>query len=132
MIQKQYCGTGRRKTSVAQVRLVPGQGNLTINKQDAKKYLGGRISTLELIIKEPLVITANTDKFDVLVNVNGGGISGQADAIRHGIARALVEFDEGLKIALRQGGYMTRDPREHERKKYGLYGRRRRFQYSKR
>lgn len=132
MIQKQYCGTGRRKTSVARVRLVPGQGNLTINKRDAKEYLGGRVSTLELIIKEPLVITANTDKFDVLVNVNGGGIAGQADAIRHGIARALVEFDEGLKIVLRQGGYMTRDPREHERKKYGLYGRRRRFQYSKR
>lgn len=127
-----YYGTGRRKSSVARVRLVPGQGQMLINQKDVKNYFGGRAVTLELFIREPLTATSTTEKFDVIALVDGGGISGQSGAIRHGIARALVDFDEGLRATLRQGGYLTRDPREHERKKYGLYGRRRRFQYSKR
>jgi small subunit ribosomal protein S9 len=128
----QYYGTGRRKRAVARVWLVPGTGKIVVNKQQLKEYFGGRVLTFEPIIRQPLIATSTIDKYDVLANVQGGGVSGQAEAIRHGIARALVAANAELRPILKKAGFLTRDPRMHERKKYGLYGRRRRFQYSKR
>ncbi|MCH5333896.1 MAG: 30S ribosomal protein S9, partial [Agathobacter sp.] len=118
-----YYGTGRRKSSVARVYLVPGTGKITINKRDIDEYLG--LETLKLIVRQPLVATENTDKFDVKVNVKGGGYSGQAGAIRHGIARALLQVDSDYRPVLKSAGFLTRDPRMKERKKYGLKAARR-------
>ena len=130
MANAKFYGTGRRKKSIARVYLVPGTGNITINKRDIDEYLG--LETLKLIVRQPLVATETTDKFDVLVNVRGGGTTGQAGAIRHGITRALMEYDETLRPALRAAGFVTRDARRVERKKVGLHKARRRPQYSKR
>ncbi|MCD7708291.1 MAG: 30S ribosomal protein S9 [Clostridiales bacterium] len=125
-----YYGTGRRKSSVARVYLMPGTGKITINKRDIDEYLN--LETLKVIVRQPLVATNNVDKFDVKVNVKGGGYSGQAGAIRHGIARALLEVDPAYRPALKAEGYLTRDPRMKERKKYGLKAARRAPQFSKR
>ena len=125
-----YYGTGRRKTSVARVRLVPGDGKVIINGRDMKEYFG--LGTLELIVRQPLVLTEMEDKYDVLANVAGGGASGQAGAIRHGISRALLELDVELRPALKKAGFLTRDPREKERRKYGLKKARKASQVSKR
>ena len=130
MANSKYYGTGRRKSSVARVYLVPGTGKITINKRDIDEYLG--LETLKLIVRQPLVATENTEKFDVLVNVKGGGYSGQAGAIRHGIARALVQADADFRPTLKVAGFLTRDPRMKERKKYGLKADRRAPQFSKR
>ena len=130
MAQVSYYGTGRRKSSVARVRLVPGDGKVTINGRDMQDYLG--LKTLELIVRQPLVLTEMNDKYDVIVNVKGGGTSGQAGAIRHGITRALMELDAGLRPALKKAGFVTRDPREKERRKYGLKKARKASQFSKR
>ena len=118
MAKVQYMGTGRWKKSVARVRLVPGNGNVVVNKRDIENYFG--LETLRVIVNQPLVLTGAKEKFDVLVNVHGGGFTGQAGAIRHGIARALVKSDEALKSELKKAGFLTRDPRMKERKKYGL------------
>ena len=127
----QYYGAGRRKESVARVRLVPGNGAITINKRDIDDYFG--LETLKAILRQPLELTGTIGKFDVLVNVKGGGFTGQAGAIRHGIARALLEVDaETFRPALKAAGYLTRDPRMKERKKYGLKAARRAPQFSKR
>ena len=125
-----YLGTGRRKSSVARVRLVPGTGKITINKRDIDDYFG--LETLKAIVRQPLVLTNLEGKFDVICNVYGGGVSGQAGAIRHGITRALISFDAELKTALKRAGFVTRDPRMKERKKYGLKAARRAPQFSKR
>ena len=125
-----YYGTGRRKTSVARVRLVPGDGKVIINGRDMKEYFG--LGTLELIFLQPLVLTEMGDKYDVLAKVAGGGASGQAGAIRHGISRALLELDGELRPALKKAGFLTRDPREKERRKYGLKKARKASQFSKR
>lgn len=125
-----YWATGRRKESVARVRLVPGEGKITVNGQDVKEYFGR--DTLEMLIRQPFQVLENGAKFNVIARVEGGGKSGQAGALRHGIARALVKWDQGLKTALSQGGFLTRDPRMKERKKYGQKGARAHFQYSKR
>ena len=125
-----YYGTGRRKSSVARVYLVPGTGKITINKRDIDEYLG--LETLKVVVRQPLVLTNNVDKFDVIVNVCGGGYTGQAGAIRHGISRALLEVDEEYRPALKSAGFLTRDPRMKERKKYGLKAARRAPQFSKR
>ena len=130
MATTKYYGTGRRKSSVARVYLVPGTGKITINKRDIDEYLG--LETLKVIVRQPLVATENVDKFDVLVNVKGGGYSGQAGAIRHGIARALVQVDADFRATLKSAGFLTRDPRMKERKKYGLKAARRAPQFSKR
>ena len=126
----QYLGTGRRKKSVARVRLVPGTGVITINKRDIEDYFG--YETLKMIVRDPLKLTGNLDKFDVLVNVYGGGFTGQAGAIRHGISRALLNVDPELRGTLKKAGFLTRDPRMKERKKYGLKAARRAPQFSKR
>ena len=123
-------GTGRRKSSVARVYLVPGTGKITINKRDVDEYFG--LDTLKVIVRQPLVATETTDKFDVLVNVKGGGYTGQAGAIRHGISRALLTVDEDYRPVLKKAGFLTRDPRMKERKKYGLKAARRAPQFSKR
>ena len=125
-----YYGTGRRKSSVARVYLVPGTGKITINKRDIDEYLG--LETLKVVVRQPLVATETADKFDVLVNVRGGGYSGQAGAIRHGIARALLQVDAEYRPTLKAAGFLTRDPRMKERKKYGLKAARRAPQFSKR
>ena len=125
-----YLGTGRRKSSVARVRLVPGKGNIIINNRDIDDYFG--LETLKLIVRQPLNLTATAGQFDVLVNVFGGGVSGQAGAIRHGITRALINFNAELKSDLKKAGFVTRDPRMKERKKYGLKAARRAPQFSKR
>ena len=130
MANSKYYGTGRRKSSVARVYLVPGTGKVTINKRDIDEYLG--LETLKVIVRQPLVATENVDKFDVLVNVKGGGYSGQAGAIRHGIARALLQVDADFRPVLKSAGFLTRDPRMKERKKYGLKAARRAPQFSKR
>ena len=130
MAKVQYMGTGRRKKSVARVRLVPGSGKVVVNKRDIENYFG--LETLRVIVNQPLVLTGTKDKFDVLVNVHGGGFTGQAGAIRHGITRALVKADENLKPELKKAGFVTRDPRMKERKKYGLKKARRAPQFSKR
>ena len=123
-----YYGTGRRKTSVARVRLVPGEGNVIINNRELKDYFG--LKTLELIIKQPLNLTETIGKYDVLAKVEGGGPSGQAGAIRHGIARALLKVDIEYRPALKKAGFLTRDPREKERRKYGLKKARKASQFS--
>ena len=125
-----YYGTGRRKSSVARVYLVPGTGKITINKRDIDEYLG--LETLKVVVRQPLVATDTLDKYDVLVNVKGGGYTGQAGAMRHGIARALLEASADYRPALKRAGFLTRDAREKERKKYGLKGARRAPQFSKR
>ena len=125
-----YYGTGRRKSSIARVYLVPGNGNVTINKRSIDEYFG--LETLKVIVRQPLTATDTADKFDVLVNVKGGGYTGQAGAIRHGIARALLEADADFRPVLKKAGFLTRDPRMKERKKYGLKAARRAPQFSKR
>lgn len=127
----QYWGTGRRKKAIARVRLIPGgEGAITINKCDIAEYFPQ--DTMKLIVRQPLVLTATTDKYDVFVNVTGGGYTGQAGAIRHGIARALIVAEPELRGALKKEGYLTRDPRAKERKKYGLKKARKAPQFSKR
>ena len=123
-------GTGRRKKSIARVYLTPGTGNITINKRSIDEYFG--LETLKVIVRQPLVATDNVDKFDVKVTVRGGGTTGQAGAIRHGIARALLTVDNDFRPVLKKAGFLTRDPRMKERKKYGLKGARRAPQFSKR
>ena len=130
MAKARYYGTGRRKSSIARVYLVPGTGKVTINKKDMDQYFG--LDTLKLIVKQPLELTETADKFDVLVNVHGGGFTGQAGAIRHGISRALLQADGDYRPALKKAGFLTRDPRMKERKKYGLKAARRAPQFSKR
>ena len=130
MSSVKYYGTGRRKKSIARVYLVPGTGNITINKRDIDNYLG--LETLKVIVRQPLVVTNTVDKFDVIVNVHGGGFTGQAGAIRHGIARALLKADNDYRPVLKKAGYLTRDPRMKERKKYGRKAARRAPQFSKR
>ena len=125
-----FYGTGRRKKSVARVRIVPGTGVITVNKKDIDEYFG--LETLKLIINQPFEATGTAGKFDIIANVNGGGLSGQAGAIRHGLSRALVQADETLKPALKAAGFLTHDPRMKERKKYGLKAARRAPQFSKR
>ncbi|MBP5730985.1 MAG: 30S ribosomal protein S9 [Clostridia bacterium] len=125
-----YFATGRRKKSVARVELLPGNGTVTINEKSIDEYFG--LETLKLIVRQPLELTGNSGKFDVKCKVTGGGFTGQAGAIRHGISRALVEADPDSKAALKQGGFLTRDPRMKERKKYGLKKARRAPQFSKR
>jgi small subunit ribosomal protein S9 len=126
----QYYGTGRRKTSTARVYLRPGVGDVTVNKKTFAIYFPNE--TLRMIIRQPLQLTDTTSKFDIFVNVAGGGPAGQAGAIRHGITRALLEFNADLRPSLKQAGLITRDPRIKERKKYGQKGARKRFQFSKR
>ena len=123
-------GTGRRKKSIARVYLVPGTGKITINKRDIDNYFG--METLKVIVRQPLEATSTTDKFDVIVTVRGGGFTGQAGAIRHGISRALLKADEDYRPVLKKAGFLTRDPRMKERKKYGLKAARRAPQFSKR
>ena len=130
MANVRYYGTGRRKSSIARVYLLPGTGKITINKRDMDNYFG--LETLKLIVRQPLVITENQDKFDIMVNVKGGGFTGQAGAIRHGITRALMKADAELRPVLKKAGFVTRDPRMKERKKYGLKAARRAPQFSKR
>ena len=125
-----YNATGRRKSSVARVRLVPGEGKIIINGRELQNYFG--LKTLELIVNQPLELTETKGKYDVLVNVCGGGFSGQAGAIRHGISRALLKVDVELRGALKKAGFLTRDPREKERRKYGLKKARKASQFSKR
>ena len=125
-----YYGTGRRKSSVARVYLVPGNGKITVNKRDIDNYFS--LETLKLIIRQPLELTDTLAKFDIKVNVHGGGFTGQAGAIRHGISRALIEADADFRPPLKKAGFLTRDPRMKERKKYGLKGARRAPQFSKR
>ena len=127
---ERYHGTGRRKKSIARVYLTPGKGNITINKRDIDEYFG--LETLKVIVRQPLVATETVDKYDVKVTVKGGGYTGQAGAVRHGIARALLQVDEEFRPTLKKAGYLTRDPRMKERKKYGLKSARRAPQFSKR
>jgi small subunit ribosomal protein S9 len=126
----QYYGTGRRKTATARVFLRPGDGKITINKREFDIYFPNE--TLRMIIRQPLQITETLGKFDILVNVGGGGVAGQAGAVRHGITRALMQFNIELRRRLKKAGFVTRDPRVKERKKYGQKGARKRFQFSKR
>lgn len=126
----QYLGTGRRKKSVARVFLRPGSGNVSINGKSLDEYLP--LETLRMVVKSPLVLTETADQFDVLINVQGGGYNGQAGAMRHGIARALLNVSSDYRAVLKAAGFLTRDPRAKERKKYGLKGARRAPQYSKR
>ena len=130
MAMTQYLGTGRRKKSVARVRLLPGTGNITINKRDIDDYFG--LETLKMIVRAPLVLTDTLGKYDVRVNVYGGGTTGQAGEIRHGISRAMLVAQPELRGVLKKAGYLTRDPRMKERKKYGLKAARRAPQFSKR
>lgn len=130
MERVQYAGTGRRKTSIARVRLIPGEGNITINKRNIDEYFG--LETLKFVVKQPLTITGTDNRYDVIVNVHGGGLTGQSGAIRHGIARALIIADEEFRPVLKKAGFLTRDPRMVERKKYGLKKARRAPQFSKR
>ena len=125
-----FYGTGRRKKSIARVYLTPGKGQITVNKRDIEDYFG--LETLKVVVRQPLEATDTTGKFDINITVKGGGFIGQAGAIRHGIARALCEADEEYRPILKKAGYLTRDPRMKERKKYGLKGARRAPQFSKR
>jgi small subunit ribosomal protein S9 len=129
-VEIQHRATGRRKTSVARVRLVPGSGAITVNKRTLDEYFPNNV--LKMIIKQPLLATETAERFDIHVAVNGGGPSGQAGAIRHGISRALTDYNAELRKRLKKDGFLTRDPRMKERKKYGQRGARRRFQFSKR
>ncbi len=126
----QYYGTGRRKTSVARVFLRPGKGNIKVNERDFDEYFPNKM--IKMIIKQPLSVTDTLDRFDIKATVKGGGISAQAGALRHGISKALLEYNKELRKRLKAEGLLTRDPREKERKKYGQPGARKRFQYSKR
>ena len=126
----QFYGTGRRKKSVARVRLIPGKGSITINGRDIDDYFG--LETLKLIVNQPFGVTGTEGKFDIIATVTGGGITGQAGAIRHGISRALLQADPNYRAALKAAGFLTRDPRMKERKKYGLKAARRAPQFSKR
>ena len=130
MAKVQYQGTGRRKTSVARVRLLPGEGRVIVNNRGLAEYFGKK--TLEMIAKQPLVLTSTEGRYDVMAKVEGGGITGQAGAIRLGIARALLKADADMRPTLKPAGFLTRDPRMKERKKYGLKGARRAPQFSKR
>ena len=130
MAQAQYTGTGRRKNAVARVRLVPGTGKITVNKKDVEEYIPH--ADLRLVINQPFAVTSTEGSYDVHVNVVGGGYAGQSGAIRHGITRALIDYDEGLKSVLSNAGLVTRDAREVERKKVGLRKARRAKQFSKR
>ncbi|WP_019908258.1 30S ribosomal protein S9 [Paenibacillus sp. HW567] len=130
MAQVQYYGTGRRKHSVARVRLVPGEGRIVINKREMDEYFG--VETLKMIVRQPLDLTETLGNYDVIVLAHGGGISGQAGAIRHGISRALLKVDPEYRGPLKKAGFLTRDPRMKERKKYGLKAARRAPQFSKR
>ncbi|MBU5293759.1 30S ribosomal protein S9 [Anaerosalibacter bizertensis] len=130
MAKVQYLGTGRRKNAIARVRLVPGSGKIVVNKRDLDEYFD--YDTLKVIVREPLTVTETSDKYDVFVNVHGGGYTGQAGAIRHGIARALLESDGELRPVLKKEGFLTRDQRMKERKKYGLKKARKAPQFSKR
>jgi small subunit ribosomal protein S9 len=130
MATLQYYGTGRRKKSIARVRLVPGNGNVSINQRSLEEYFG--LETLKVIVKQPLVLTDTISKFDVICKVVGGGYTGQAGAVRHGVARALLKVDEELRASLKKAGFLTRDPRMKERKKYGLKKARKAPQFSKR
>ncbi|MBQ7201630.1 MAG: 30S ribosomal protein S9 [Eubacterium sp.] len=130
MAAKTFYGTGRRKSSVARVYITPGTGKVTINKKDMDDYFG--LDTLKIIVRQPLEVTGTADKYDVKVTVRGGGFTGQAGAIRHGIARALNKADEEFRAPLKKAGFLTRDAREKERKKYGLKKARRAPQFSKR
>ncbi|GFI18010.1 MAG: 30S ribosomal protein S9 [Lachnospiraceae bacterium] len=125
-----FYGTGRRKKSIARVYLMPGKGEITINKRPIDEYFG--LETLKVIVRQPMTLTDTVDKYDVLVNVHGGGYTGQAGAIRHGISRALLQVDADYRPALKKAGFLTRDPRMKERKKYGLKAARRAPQFSKR
>lgn len=126
----QYRGTGRRKKAIARVRLVPGTGKITVNKRDLEDYI--KYETLRVLVREPLMITDTMGQYDVLVSVKGGGYTGQAGAIRHGVSRALLQVDSELRPILKKAGFLTRDPRMKERKKYGLKKARRASQFSKR
>ncbi len=128
--QPYFYGTGRRKSSVARVRVYAGSGNITINGRTLDDYFG--LETLKLIVKQPLILTENTDKFDIVCTVAGGGVTGQAGAIRHGLSRALLQVNEEMRPILKKAGFLTRDPRMKERKKYGLKAARRAPQFSKR
>ncbi|MCM1024763.1 MAG: 30S ribosomal protein S9 [Prevotella sp.] len=128
--QPYFYGTGRRKSSVARVRVYAGSGNITINGRDIDDYFG--LETLKLIVKQPLILTENADKYDIVCTVAGGGVTGQAGAIRHGLSRALLKVNEELRPILKKAGFLTRDPRMKERKKYGLKAARRAPQFSKR
>jgi small subunit ribosomal protein S9 len=130
MADTQYYGTGRRKNAVARVYLRPGKGDIVVNRRGFENYFPNE--ALQMIIRQPLSLTETTGKFDILVNVDGGGISGQAGAVRHGITRALLEYNSDLRPTLKKAGLITRDPRKKERKKYGQKGARARFQFSKR
>lgn len=130
MEKVQYYGTGRRKKSIARVRLIPGEGNITINGRDIEDYFG--LETLKVQVRQPLELTGTLGKFDVVALVHGGGFTGQAGALRHGISRALLEADPDYRPALKKAGFLTRDPRMKERKKYGLKKARRAPQFSKR
>ncbi len=125
-----FYGTGRRKKSIARVRVYQGTGKVTINDRDIDDYFG--LETLKVLVRQPLALTGTTEKFDIVCRVAGGGVSGQAGAIRHGLSRALLQYDEELRPALKKAGFLTRDPRMKERKKYGLKGARRAPQFSKR
>ena len=125
-----FYGTGRRKSSVARVRVYSGEGKITINNRDIDDYFG--LETLKLIVRQPLALTETAEKFDIVCTVQGGGVTGQAGAIRHGVARALLQYDAELRSTLKKAGFLTRDPRMKERKKYGLKGARRAPQFSKR
>ncbi len=125
-----FYGTGRRKSSVARVRVYAGTGKIIINDREIDDYFG--LETLKLIVRQPLTLTGTTEKFDIICRVGGGGVTGQAGAIRHGISRALLQYDENLRSTLKKAGFLTRDPRMKERKKYGLKGARRAPQFSKR
>lgn len=126
----QYIGTGRRKSAVARVRIMPGEGKITINKRELENFFPNKVS--RLIVQQPLELTSTVGRFDIVCIVEGGGVTGQAGAIRLGIARSLIKADPELRPALKKAGYLTRDPRMKERKKYGLHGARRAPQYSKR
>jgi len=130
MATAKFYGTGRRKKSIARVYLVPGTGNITINKRSIDEYFG--LETLKVVVRQPLVATETVDKYDVIVTVKGGGYTGQAGAVRHGIARALLQVDNDFRPVLKKAGFLTRDPRMKERKKYGLKAARRAPQFSKR
>ena len=130
MANMKFYGTGRRKSSIARVYITPGTGKITINKRDIDEYFG--LETLKVLVRQPFAVTNNVDKFDVQVNVRGGGTTGQAGAIRHGISRALVKVDDEYRAALKKEGFLTRDPRMKERKKPGLKAARRAPQFSKR
>ncbi len=130
MVEIQYNATGRRKTSIARVTMTPGNGQITVNKKPADDYFPRE--TLRMVIRQPIELAGITGKYDVLALVNGGGLTGQAEALRHGISRAIIDMNSDLRSRLKKEGFLRRDPREKERKKYGQKGARKRFQFSKR